>query len=78
MDFHGNVKLERWNRVLRPVDGMTRIVVSRAIGEGFFKYEFTWRTNSDIIGTFIECMARARIDKWDTLRLPKYFLSHLV
>ena len=50
MAFHGNVKPERWNHVLKLVDDMMRIVVSRALGEGFFKYNFTWRTNSDIIG----------------------------
>ena len=69
MAFRGSIKPERWNRILNPVDGMTRIVVSRAIGEGFFNYEFTWRMNSDIIGLFIGCMAKTRINKWAMIRL---------
>ena len=69
MAFHGSIKLERWNRILNPVDVMTRIAVSRAIGEGFFSYDFTWRMNSDIIGSFISCMARTRINKWVMIKL---------
>ena len=54
---------------MRLVDGMTCIIVSRAIGEGVFKYDFTWRTINDIIGIFIGCMTRAKINKWDMIRL---------
>ena len=48
---------------------MSRLAISRAIGEGVFNYEFSWRTNSDIIGAFIGCLARAKIEKWDILKL---------
>lgn len=69
MAFRGNIKPERWNHILRKVDNMTRITASRAIGEGYFDYEYTWRTNSDIIGIFIGCMAKAGVSKWAMVRL---------
>lgn len=62
MAFWGNIKLERWSRFLKPIDDMTRIAVSQAIGEGSFNYDYTWWTNSDIIGTFIGCLARERVE----------------
>ena len=46
---------------------MTRLAMSRALSEGMFNYDFTWRKNSDIIGAFIRCLARARIGKWEML-----------
>ena len=64
MAFIGNVKLERWNNILKAVDGMTRIDVSRAIGGGVFKYDHSWRTNSDVIGDLIGCMERIGFKKW--------------
>ena len=39
-----------------------RISLSRAIGEGVFDYKFMWRMNNDITGSFIRCMARARVE----------------
>ena len=69
MAFRGNVKPERWNKVLNQVDDMTRIVVSHIIGEGLFNYDFSWRANRAIIGAFIGCLARARVEKWDMFRL---------
>ena len=69
MAFRGKIKLERWNRVLNELDDMTRLAMSRALGEGMFNQDFTWRTNSDIIGAFIGVLARARIGKWDMLKL---------
>ena len=61
MAFRGEVKPERWNQILVPVDDMTRFAMNKALGEGIFEYHFTWRTNSDIIGAFIGCMIRANI-----------------
>ena len=61
MAFKGKIKLERWNIVLNQVDDMTKLAMSRALGEGMFNYDFTWRTNSDIIGAFIGCLARATL-----------------
>jgi hypothetical protein len=69
MAFRGSIKPERWSRILNLVDNMTRVVVSRAIGEGIFNYDFTWRTNSSIIGAFIGCLAKAELDKWEMSRL---------
>ena len=69
MAFCGPVKQERWNRLLRPIDDMSRVAISRALGEGVFNYEYTWRTNSDIIGLWVGCLARAGIDKWDIIRI---------
>ena len=69
MAFRGNVKPERWNQLLNPMDDMTRIVVSHFLGEGMFNYDFSWRTNSDIIGSFIGCLSRANIEKWDMIKL---------
>ena len=66
MAFRGSVKLER---CLKLVDNMTRNVVFHAIRECTFDYEFTWCTNNDIIGAFIGCLARARIDKWAMIYL---------
>ncbi len=48
---------------------MTRIVVSYALGEGILNYAFSWRTTSDIIGAFVGCLAKARVDKWAMVRL---------
>ena len=48
---------------------MTRIAVSRVIGEGIFNYEFSWRTNSEIIGAFIGFLARAKVEKWAMIKL---------
>ena len=64
MVFIGNLKPERWNNILTAVDGMTRITVRREIGEGLFKYDHSWRMNSDVIGIFIGCMARVGFKKW--------------
>ena len=64
MAFLGNVKLERWNNILRAVDGMTRIVVSREISEGMFKYDHSWRMNGDVIRNFTGCMVKVGFKKW--------------
>lgn len=69
MAFKGNITPERWNQILRHVDGMTRIAVSREIGKGLFDYKCTWRTNNDIINIFIGCMARTEVSKWAMVRL---------
>lgn len=69
MVFQGIVKPKHWNRILKPMDDMSRMVVSRAIGVGVFDYKFTWRTNSDIIGSFIGCMVRARVEHGAIIRL---------
>lgn len=61
MAFRGNIKPERWTRILNPVDNMTRVALNRALGEGMFNYNFTWRKNNNIIGAFIKCLARAKI-----------------
>ena len=61
MAFRGTVKPERWNRILIPMDDMTRFAMNKAMGEGVFDYRFTWRTNSDIIGVFIGCLFRANV-----------------
>lgn len=69
MAFRGNIKPERWSRLLNPVDNMTRFALCRALGEGNFDYAFLWRTNSDVIGAFIGCLAKAKINNWDMFRL---------
>ena len=43
--------------------------MSHALGEGIFNYEYSWRTNSDIIGLWLGCLARAGVEKWDIIRL---------
>ena len=58
MEFRGNIKPKRWSRILNLVDNTRRVALNRALGEGTFNYDYTWRTNSSIIGTFIECLAR--------------------
>lgn len=67
--FLGKIKPERWNRLLRITDDMTRFAVNRALGEESFDYSATWRTNSSIIGSFIGLMVRAKIPKEDIIRL---------
>ena len=69
MAFLGKVTPERWSRLLRNVDDMTRFAVSRVIGEDEFDYRATWRTNSTIIGSFIGVMIRAKIGKEEIVRL---------
>lgn len=65
MAFCGNVKLERWNRILYLVDNMTQIAINQALREGIFDYHYTWRTNRDIIGSFIRCLAKAKVEARD-------------
>ena len=48
---------------------MSCVAVSQALGEGVFSYEYSWRTNSDIVGLWVHCLARARVEKWDIIRL---------
>ena len=69
MAFCGSVKPERWNRILYPLDNMTRFAINRALGEELFDYQYTWRTNSDIIGSLIGCLVRARVEADDIVRL---------
>ena len=35
----------------------------------FFSYQYSWRTNSDIVGLWVGCLARARVEKWDIIRI---------
>ena len=63
MAFLGSVKPERWNQLLRLIDDMSRVAVSRVFGEGVFKYEFSWHTNNDILGSWIGCLGRDRVEK---------------
>ena len=69
MSFLGSVKLERWSRLLKPVDDMTHFAVSRAIGEGVFDYSATWRMHSSILGSFIGCFMRAKVCCGDIVKL---------
>lgn len=69
MAFYGPITQERWNRMLRPIDDMSHVAVSRALGEGVFSYQYSWRTNNDIIGLWVGCLARARVEKWDIIRI---------
>ena len=48
---------------------MTRVVANRALGEGIFNYDFTWSTNSSIIGALSGCLARAELENWEMNRL---------
>ena len=48
---------------------MSQIVVSRELGEGFFNYKYSWRTNSDIMGQWVGYLAREGVEKWDIVRL---------
>lgn len=75
MAFRGNIKPERWSRLLNLVDDMTRFALCRALGEGNFDYAFSWRTNSDVIGAFIGCLAKAKINNWDMFRLCSNLFS---
>lgn len=69
MAFCGEVKPERWNRLLLPADEMTHFSLNKALGEGVFNYQYTLRTNSDIIEAFIGCLARAEINADNIIRL---------
>ena len=67
MAFCGLIKLERWNWLLRPLDNMSQVAVSRALGEGVFSYDFTWRTNSDIVRIWVGCLVRVGVGIWDII-----------
>ena len=69
MAFLGNVKPERWNHFLNPVNDMTCIAISKYIGEGVFDYEATWRTYSNIIRSFIGCLVQGKVIWGDIVRL---------
>ena len=69
MAFCGSIKQERWNRLLRPIDDMSGVAVSYVLGEGIFNYEYSWRTNNDIIELWVGCLARDGVEKWDIIRL---------
>ena len=62
MAFLGKATPERLNRVLKPIDDLTEYTVTRAIGEGTFDYSAMWRTNKNIIGSFIGVAIRVRVD----------------
>lgn len=55
--------------MLMAIDGMSHVAVSQALGEGVFSYEYSWRTNNDIVGLWVGCLARARVAKWDIIRI---------
>jgi hypothetical protein len=40
MAFTGHIRPERWNKLLNPVDDMSRVAISRSLGEGVFSYDF--------------------------------------
>ena len=42
MAFRGPIKHKRWNRILNPIDDMSRVAMSRTIREYAFNYDFTW------------------------------------
>ena len=69
MTFTRNIELERWDHLLNPMDDMTRIFVNYVLGEGVFNYDFSWRTNNKIVGSFIGCLARAKVEKWAIIKL---------
>ena len=69
MAFCGSIKLERWNWLFRPIDYMSRVVVSKVLGEEIFNYEHSWKTNNNIIGLLIGCLARVGVAKWEIIRL---------
>jgi hypothetical protein len=69
MASRGMVKPERWNRILIPMNDMTRFAMNKALGEGVFDYRYTWRTNSDIIGVFIGCLVKANVHPDHIVRL---------
>lgn len=61
--FLSDVKPERWNKILNKLDDLARQIVERMLGERHFDYSKTWRTNNDVIGTFIACLFQAKVDK---------------
>ena len=69
MAFKGNVKPERWNKILNPMDDLSRVIISRVIGKQAFNYDFTRRTNSLVIGSFIACLARENIGHAEIISL---------
>ena len=76
MAFRGNIKPERWNRILNPMDDLSRVVISRVSGEKIFNYDYTWRMNNFFIGSFIAFLVRANIEHgliinlcWDIFNL---------
>lgn len=69
MAFCGPITQERWNHLLRPIDDMSREAVSQDFGEGFFSYQYSWRTNIDIVGLWVGCLARAGVAKQDIVRI---------
>ena len=54
---------------------MTRVALNRALGEGFFNYDYTWRTNSSIIGSFIGCLARTDSSRWEMIKFCSNLFS---
>ena len=67
--FRANTKPKRWDHLLNLVDDMTRIVVNYVLGEDVFNYDFFWRTNNNIVDSFIGCLARAKVEKWAIIKL---------
>ena len=55
--FHGLVKLECWNRILNPLDDMSKIAMGRVVSEGIFDYDYTSYTKNSIIG----CLSREKV-----------------
>lgn len=45
----------------------SRLSLIRDLGEKVFNYDYTWRTNSGVIGALIACMARDQVGLWDII-----------
>lgn len=49
MAFRGSIQPERWNKILKHLDDLSRRAVKKVFCEDLVDYEFTFRTNGEIV-----------------------------
>lgn len=69
MAFCGEIKAERWYRVLKDVDDFTLKAIQVIMGEEHFSQEFCYRVNCDILAEFLTILLRAGICKNEVILL---------
>ncbi|GLJ09847.1 hypothetical protein SUGI_0116930 [Cryptomeria japonica] len=69
MAFRGEIKAERWYRVLNDVDDFTLKAIQEIMGEEHFKQEFYYRVNCDIPTEFSAILLRAGTCKSEVILL---------
>ncbi|GLJ26437.1 hypothetical protein SUGI_0510080 [Cryptomeria japonica] len=69
MAFKGQIKQERWSRMLNDLDDLSLRVVAEIMGEEHLNYEFRFRVNSEIPATFVAILLVMGLTKNEAIPL---------